>query len=303
MLFCHGGILMIVVNEKILYENPLLSLKIFKSQRGKNEIGGWHYHKELEILLVLDGSLEVHVEEEVYAMESGSVVLIGASQLHRDRTYERSDLKYMVLQFDIQQFFDQSTVPYIKYFSETKRPFSHLNYIFQDNSAAQSEVFNSIQEIYLESQQKTEGYEIAVTMHIKKIMLTLLRNDTRQVLDYNTDHELLRLKPVIHYIEEHISEKIHIEEASKLVNMSYYYFVKYFKRVMGMTFTEYVNYKKIKKAERVLLTKEIKVSYVGEAIGLPNMAHFYKLFRKYNACSPNEFRKKMQAWNKKIELR
>lgn len=278
-------------NEKIDYENPLLSLKIFRSKRKQNEIGGWHFHKELEILLVIDGCLEVHIEDEVYSMEKGDVILIGSHQLHRDRTYDQNNLEYMVLQFDIQQYFDQSTVSYIKYFSETKRPLSHLNYIFKKNTEAQQVVFACAQEIYHESQAKIEGYEIAVTMLIKKIILTLIRNDTEKSLNYHNDYELHRLKPVLDYIEEHLSDKITVDDAAKIINMSYYYFVKYFKKVLGMTFTEYVNFKKIKKAERILLTKEMTISHVGESIGLPNMAHFYKLFKKYNHCSPNEFRK------------
>jgi YesN/AraC family two-component response regulator len=59
-----------------------------------------------------------------------------------------------------------------------------------------------------------------------------------------------------------------------------------------------VNFRKIKWAERILLTKDLSISEVGERIGMPNMAHFYKMFRKYNECSPKEFQKKMLAWGK-----
>ncbi|MNY48019.1 HTH-type transcriptional activator Btr [compost metagenome] len=106
--------------------------------------------------------------------------------------------------------------------------------------------------------------------------------------------ELLRLKPVLDYVEAHLGDKIQVEEVSRIANVSYYYFVKYFKKVMGMSFLEYVNYKKIKKAERILLTKDVSVSQVAESIGMPNMAHFYKMFKKINQCSPNEYRKKRE---------
>ena len=84
-----------------------------------------------------------------------------------------------------------------------------------------------------------------------------------------------------------------MEEVCRIANVSYYYFVKYFKKVMGMSFLEYVNFKKIKKAERMLLTQDVSVTQVADSIGMPNMAHFYKVFKKYNQCSPNEYRKKM----------
>ena len=109
---------------------------------------------------------------------------------------------------------------------------------------------------------------------------------------------MIRLKPVLDYIDANIEHKIQVEDASRVVNVSYYYFVKYFKKVLGMSFLEYVNFKKIKMAERYLLTKDMSIAEVGEAIGMPNMAHFYKLFKKFNDCSPNEYRKKMQEWRK-----
>ena len=81
-----------------------------------------------------------------------------------------------------------------------------------------------------------------------------------------------------------------------MANVSYHYFVKLFRKTMGLSFLEYVNYKKIKRAERILLTKDLSIAQVGEEIGMTNMAHFYKMFKKHNQCSPNEYRKKLQTW-------
>lgn len=285
---------MLIHNEQIDYENPLLSLKVYQAHRRQQTkgkaLGHWHYHKEMEILAVHSGSLEVHIEEEVYEMKSGDVVVIGPSQLHRDRNHEA--LHYTVLQFDIHPYFDQSTLPYIRFFSNNSTPLSRLNYIFA-NPEVRSSVHDCVAEIYMESEQKTEGYEIAVNLLIKKILLTLLRKDTNKVLSAQQNPDILRLKPVLDYVERHSDDKISVEDASRLVSMSYHYFVKFFRRTMGVSFTDYVNYKKIKKAERILLTRKMTIASVGECIGMPNMAHFYKMFKKYNQCSPSEYRRKM----------
>jgi AraC-like DNA-binding protein/mannose-6-phosphate isomerase-like protein (cupin superfamily) len=284
-------------NEKISYENPFMSMKIFRASRHKDAIGSWHYHKELEMLLVLDGRLDVFIEEELIQLVKDDVVLIGSSELHRDRSWAESGLDYIVFQFDLQHYFDQSTIPYLRYFSESGLSLSKLNYILQESPAAKQEIVHCVKDIYAEWTTKAEGYEIAVTILIKKILLTLLRNDTKGVLSYQNHADFDRLKPVFDYIEQNLSSRISVEEASKAANISYYYFVKYFKKVLGISFMDFVNFKKIKKAEKILLTKDISVAQVGEAIGMPNMAHFYKTFKKFNQCSPHEFRKKMQAWS------
>jgi AraC-like DNA-binding protein len=283
-------------NEKVAYENPLLSLRIFQAMRNDDSYTNWHYHKQLELLLILEGHLDVYVAEESFHLSAGDVLLIGASELHRDRS--SSLLDYIVLQFDLEQFFDHSTIPYMRYFSETQMPLSKANYIFAENSSVKQQAVSCIRQILNEATRKETGYELAVSILIKQILLLLLRNDTRKVLIEQDNFDRVRLKPVLDYVENHLTDRIQVEEVCKIANMSYYYFVKYFKKTIGLSFTEYVNYRKVKWAERILLTKDLSISEVGERIGMPNMAHFYKMFKKYNDCSPKQFQRKMLVWNR-----
>lgn len=291
-----GSTNMEAINEKVAYENPLLSLRIFQTMRDLDGFTNWHFHKQLELLLILEGDLDVYIDEECYHLTSGDVMIIGAHELHRDRSH--SLLDYIVLQFDLEPFFDQSTIPYMRFFSETQLPLSKANYIFQENRAVKEQTASYIQQMLNEADRKETGYELAVSVLIKQILLILLRHDSRKVLIEQDNFDRIRLKPVLDYIENHLTDRIQVDEVCKIANMSYYYFVKYFKKTIGLSFTEYVNYRKVKWAERILLTKDLSISEVGERIGMPNMAHFYKMFKKYNDCSPKQFQRKMLVWNK-----
>jgi len=288
-----------IINEKVDYENPLLSLRVFQSTRERDDdfMIGWHYHRELEFLLVDEGALEVCIDDEIVMLGAGDVAVIGSTQLHRDRSLG-GPLQYIVLQFDLEHFFDHSTMPYIRYFSETKNPLSRANYIFAKDPEARSAVAGCIRSIYREARAKAVGYELAVNMLIKNILLLLLRGDSENVLAERDDFDRSRMKPVLDYVESNLTSRIQVEEVCKLANMSYYYFVKFFKKSVGLSFTEYVNYRKIKWAERILLTRDLSISEVGDQIGMPNMAHFYKMFKKYNDCSPKEFQKRMLSWHR-----
>ncbi|MBB6671024.1 AraC family transcriptional regulator [Cohnella nanjingensis] len=284
--------------EKIEYENPLLSIKVWQAKRNVEGTFNWHHHPECELLLIQKGLLDVDVAGETHRMEEGDVVVLGSSQLHRDRSYG-GPLEYLVLQLDLQTFFDQSTIPYLQYFNETKVPLSAMNYIFRENAEARRQVAECIREIYEEAHRKESGYELAVNLLIKKILLLLIRNDTMGYLANQDRVERIRLKPVLDYVEEGITGRVTVEDACRLANMSYYYFVKFFKKSMGLSFTEYVNFRKIKRAEQLLLTRDLSVSEVGDQIGMPNMAHFYKMFKRFNQCSPKDFQRKMLAWGRK----
>lgn len=286
------------VREKIDYENPLLSLKIWQATR--NEIGNiaWHYHPECELILVKSGRLDIDLSDESYTLQAGDVIILGNSQLHRDRN-TGGFLDYIVLQFDLNTFFDQSTIPYLQYFNETKVPLSMMNYVFRENPQANEEAAECIRQILKEAIDKESGYELAVNLLIKKLLLILIRNDNRELLADQDRVERIRLKPVLDYVETNIDGRIAVEDACKLANMSYYYFVKFFKKIMGLSFTEYVNFRKIKRAEQLLLTRDMSVTEVGDQIGMANMAHFYKMFKRFNGCSPKEFQRKMLAWGRR----
>ncbi|WP_232058262.1 helix-turn-helix domain-containing protein [Cohnella abietis] len=285
------------MREKVEYENPLLSLKIWQATRNDPGAVNWHYHPECELLLVQRGHLEIDLSDKTYMMNDGDIVILGNSQLHRDRS-KLGFLDYIVLQFDLHTFFDQSTIPYLQYFNETKVPLSTMNYIFQENLEARNAAADCIRQIHHEAQQKESGYELAVNMLIKQLLLILIRNDNRGLLSDQDRVERIRLKPVLDYVETKLDDRITVDEVCQLANMSYYYFVKFFKKIMGLSFTEYVNFRKIKRAEQLLLTRDMSVSEIGDLIGMANMAHFYKMFKRFNGCSPKEFQRKMLAWGR-----
>lgn len=280
--------------ENIQYQHPFLAVKIFDTERSGSPataLPRWHYHKEVEIIVMLKGRFGFSINEKSHILEEGDVLLIGSNELHRD--YPCDNASFLVFQFDIQEHLENSGLPYYRYFADAGSPLSRLNYIFKNSPEVRLQVSDSVKEIFRESQSKREGYEIAISIQIKTIILALLRADNRRLLPTRENTELLRLRPVLDHIEGNINDKLHVEEACKLVNMSYHYFVKYFKKTMGLSFVDYVIMKKIKRAELLLLTKDMSISQIGEEVGMSNMAHFYKMFRKFKGCSPNEFRKKM----------
>ncbi|WP_426449754.1 helix-turn-helix domain-containing protein [Paenibacillus sp. S-38] len=288
------------IHENVVYQNPLLRLKIWElywdvPAYGIPDRWLWHYHKEVEFLVVLEGQLGVQTKDDSRILGPGDVMLLGASQPHRTYKSDPAAIRQVVFQVDLAQHFDQSTMPYLSTFSELTRPLGELNYIFRENGDARQEAFRLVMDIYEESQQKQRGYEMAISSSIKRLLLLLLRSDYRGVLGRTDDTELLRLRPALDYVDRHLGEKIAVEDVCGLLNLSYHYFIKYFKKAMGLSFVDYVNYKRVKTAERLLLTRDLSIMEVGFEVGIPNMAQFYKLFKRHNQCSPKEFRQRMRS--------
>jgi AraC-like DNA-binding protein len=288
---------MIIFQEPIHYQNPQLCLKVWTfTSIGKEEEQepAWHYHKEIEFVLVLEGVHEMYTPSQKYELYPGDVVVIGASQLHRGRGSLGRQGTYIVLHVDLEPYFDPAMMHYTRHFMEVLSPLEELNYIFQQSLHVRQQVGAIIKEIHEEVILKKKGYEIAVSMHIKHLLLTLLRNDDRGLLLAHEFVDADVLRPVTAYVEEHLADKIDMTEVSRIAGMSYAYFSKYFKKKVGLSFTDYVNRKRIAKAERMLATSSKNVTEIAAIVGVENMAHFYELFKRFNGCTPRQYKQKMQ---------
>lgn len=278
------------IGERVVYNNPLQPVRIIHECRHGEVSGPWHYHHELELITVISGKeYSIYTKELAIELKPREVAIIGSFEPHHSFK-EDGDMEYIVLQFDIFRFISQDLISYMKYFTENGRLLSRLNYIFREKPQVNEKIHRYIIEIASEHEQKQKGYEIAIHSLIHRIILELLRNDGSALLEVNGSLELQKLLPVLEYIEKNIDNKITMKEAAKLINFDYYYFGKYFKRVMGKTFKDYVNNKKIAKVERILLTQNVTVMEAALSVGMPNMANFYKTFKAYNNCSPKDFR-------------
>ncbi|MEF3303096.1 helix-turn-helix transcriptional regulator [Paenibacillus sp. GYB003] len=290
-----------IYKEPIHYQNPVLCIKVWQFEAQKAVQSGpiqnvrWHYHKEVEFILVRHGSHEVHTPGHAYMLHAGDVVVIGSSQLHRARVVGGDKLVYIVLHVDLEPYFDPAMMRYYRHFSEVHQPLEELNYMFRENAGVRAEVGRIIERIHDEIMGKQAGYEIAASMHIKHLLLTLLRGDTRGLLQAHDSVDPGVMKPILEYVDSHLAEKIEMEQVSQIAGMSYFYFSKYFKKAMGASFTDYVNRKRIAKAERLLVTSGQNVGDIARSVGIENMAHFYELFKRFNGCTPKQYLSKIDA--------
>jgi AraC-like DNA-binding protein/mannose-6-phosphate isomerase-like protein (cupin superfamily) len=296
-------------HEQVIYQNPFLSLRIWEidnrerapeavlreteNDRRRKHFEKWHYHKEVEFLLIFSGEMTVFCPDDTFVLGAGDVAVLGSREPHTT-VQTGAELRYYVLQVDLEHYWDQSTISSMKHFAEVLRPLSALNYVYESDEAVREETARSIRGIYREMNERQIGYELAVSSRIKEMLLLLVRHDKLRHLHYDDNDLLGRMQPALDYIEENLGGKVSVAELSKRLNFSYTYFIKQFKRIIGMSFTDFVTYKRIQKAEQLLLTKDLSIAEVAESVGMNNIGHFYRMFHRYNDCTPKQFKERLK---------
>ncbi len=103
-----------------------------------------------------------------------------------------------------------------------------------------------------------------------------------------------RLDIVIQHINKNLDKHISILELSDLMCITPDHFSKIFKKVIGIPPCEYIQMKRIERAQALLLTSRKSITEIAEQVGICNPAQFSRLFTKTVQCSPREYRKMQQ---------
>lgn len=94
------------------------------------------------------------------------------------------------------------------------------------------------------------------------------------------------------YIQENYGKDISLDDVSKEVNVSPYYFSKLFKEESGENFIEYLTKIRIDHAKEMLKNPELSVKEIGLRSGYSDPNYFSRIFKKQTDMTPREFRER-----------
>jgi two-component system response regulator YesN len=97
---------------------------------------------------------------------------------------------------------------------------------------------------------------------------------------------------IISYVNNNYSENLKIEALARLFNYNSAYMGKRFKEYSGYNFHTYLDVLRINAAKELLLTTDMKVYEISNAVGYTNTDYFYNKFKKNTGKSPLIFKKK-----------
>lgn len=97
-----------------------------------------------------------------------------------------------------------------------------------------------------------------------------------------------------HYILNHLTAPLALEEVASHAGVSPFHFCKIFKRATGMTFTDFVNRARVEHAKRLLLKPQARITEVAYDVGFQSLSQFNRSFRRVTTLSPTEFRSRQK---------
>lgn len=261
----------------------------------------WHWHDELEILVVGTGSARVCVNGTDHTVRQGEGFFINAGALHGiwPEAGEPCLLRSVVFHPRLVGG-SVDSILWQKYVEpllcDPCRPCVHFANIREwEGAAAQA-----IQTAWQACACKGEGFEFEVRGQLSRVIFLLAKHcpaaEKRPSEKALRDGE--RMKVMLQYIREHDSEELTLAKIAGSAAVSENECLRCFRSMIGSSPIQYVKQLRIQKAAQLLTATDGRISEIGAACGFQEMSYFAKIFRQVKGCTPSEYRRKMSGANR-----
>ena len=242
----------------------------------------YHWHKEIELIYLLDGEVHVTVNNTEQTLCADEFVLINSIENH---SLSAENAKCLVVDISYE-------------FAEQFEP-SLYNSIFKivRGSGAEEELHNLLWQMSrcFKQTELSDLRKYAIITDILHVLFVQCRQENPNTVKDGEKIQSRHVKLAVEYIEQHYREEFTEKGVAKILGIEPIYLAQRFKEATGKTFTEYVMELRLNHAMDALLNKQMSIDDAAKAGGFPSKRTFIaKCKRAYN-ITPFQLLKSRQS--------
>lgn len=238
----------------------------FKKEEGENFSFPLHLHQSFEIITVFDGEMKVTVDEQSYLLKKGDAALVFPHQLH---SLSSSVCRHAVYIFSPELIKAYSSkhaeeIPQISKFT----PDSRLFEFFSGTDTASGIL-------------EKKGFLYSLCSEFDKDAKYIARKSTPGNILYT----------IFGFVEKNYKTDCSLYMLADNIGYSYSYLSRYFKKMTGMSYNEYVNQYRTGKACYLLSNTACSTVECALEVGYRSLRNFNRNFKLYTDKTPQEYRR------------
>ncbi|KAB7672112.1 GH39 family glycosyl hydrolase [Bacillus sp. B1-b2] len=274
---------------------PLIDSKLVAISVMNNKDVLDHAHKDIELIYVIEGNLEVKIKSDSFRLNKSDFVIVNSNELHSFQS-ENNNL-FVIIHFNYLQ---------IRSVLQQENLFFQCNSL-EETSASNQQIKQVIEEV-LSVYLKESDFSIAefwekVLKLVSIIQLNYLRDRKHQEIKPLQSEELAneRVMEILEYVENNFREALTLEEVASTQYITVPYLSKFFKKQTGKTFLQYLNKVRLAHAVNELINTKKSITRIALDNGFPNLVAFNRVFNDKFKMKPVDYRKSKLEQMKKEE--
>ncbi len=291
-------------NQKELYSHvePLFPCTVYTTNfasRVSSEIP-WHWHQDLELILVTEGSLLIDLGKTSFILEKEQLLFLNTSVLHFMKQASSQNCTAITIVFDAELVSGHVESIYKKQYILPLLTCHNLHYIiFSSETAWQKKCIDCFQKACTLFVEETPAFLFAIREQLSYICYEIVENCQTELTTpsvYPTV-EYQRIKQLLEYIHTHYHESISLKTLSTAVNISQRECFRCFQTILHTTPMAYITKYRISTALSLLQNTTLSITEIALSTGFNSSSYFSKIFREHMKVTPFHYRKN----NKKSE--
>ena len=144
---------------------------------------------------------------------------------------------------------------------------------------------------------KSELSDVKIYVKLIDIFIALREFQLRQhQIAMDVDEEKIdeyseKFSNVLKYIDNNYMYDISLDQLADVAGYSKYHFSRIFKQYNSMSYLQYINARRTKAAELLLMEPDIPITEVAMRSGFKSLTTFNRIFKEIKHCTPTDFKK------------
>lgn len=255
----------------------------------------WHWHEEFEVHIVEKGAVRFRVGRETYILEEGEAAFVNSRGMHEiEPAGEGETMDHCVCWHprlvggSPDSIFWQDCVEPLL----ADKAFQGMK--LSPKISWQKMVIDCIEKCWRANEGEGPGYALYSRNMLSEVLFRICEHRQAQHR-VPVGKELLdasRIRLMLQFIHENYSGELSSGRIAEFADISESECLRCFRRTIDTTPMRYVQQYRIQRASYLLEHTGLKIIDIGIQCGFQEMGYFSKVFRKFQGCTPSEWRKR-----------
>ena len=244
------------------------------------EFNSPHFHKNFELLLVMDGTCRYTVGSEDYLLQAGDAIFVLPFQVHHFEVGEGARVRCLT--------FSELLILTLAKQLEKKKLSTP---VFHPTDITARYFLDSVNMLFGPRSDNNSQLPQAKRISLKGLLYTIGGELIDQVTPVAAGGTDMVVMDVVNYIADNFKSNISLHDVADAKGYNYQYLSRIFNQTFGINFKTMLNQYRTNHALELLRDSELPLTEIAFESGFQSIRSFDHVFRERFGKSPKEFRR------------
>lgn len=283
-----------------------LDVKWTGFHRGNSPLADYeHTNPYFEIMMVTEGPVYLQLETRQMELKSGDCMILKPWERHTawKRTHEQAG--FFWVQFTAEPGLEEGSLKSLQTSlsenvfersrqelrTDSPKEAEHLFLPRHFQPVRRYELLNWFEKLHYEMEHPQGYFRYRCSLLMGQI-LHLIAEDTLIQSNGPTPvpASFTTYRQLVNHLNESYNKEINRGDIERILNRKYEYLCQIFNKYAGMSIFTYVHHLRVQRAKYLLKNSGMDIRQVSESVGFQDPYYFSRLFKRFEHCSPTEYR-------------